>query len=113
MASRARENSLWVQQVPRQRNFIIRGAGSGKHCQVQCIIPTVNLPGRQGPKLKSMQLRIKALIACFSSKAQNHSSNTELEDGEKKSWAPGTNWRGREKAQLGNFESGVRRTRKR
>lgn len=112
LASPARENSLWVQQVLRQRNFLIVWVGSGKHCQVQCFIPTVNLLGRRGPKLKSMQLRRKALIACFSSKAQDHSSNTELEDGEKKSRGPGTDWRVREKVQLGNFASCVRRRRR-
>lgn len=84
LASCARENSLWIQQVLRQRNFVIVWAGSGKRCQVQHFVPNLNLPRTRGPELKSVQLRIRALMACFSSKAQDHSSHTELEDGEKK-----------------------------
>lgn len=79
MSSCARENSLWVQQVLRQRNFIVVWAGSGRRCQVQCCIPDVNLAARPGLKLKSVQLRMEALIARFSPKARDHSSNAELE----------------------------------
>lgn len=46
-------------------------------------MPNLNLPGRWGPKLESMQLRMKAMIVCFSSKAWDHSSSMELEEQKK------------------------------